>query len=462
MLIHKYGLSDDYPSVFQEDLPLPEDEKDRRILIRATVKDTAGQPISDQPVWFRVKDLADTAPYVPSPQEDDNKDEDVDDDSGTVDPPMDESDASGIVETILTVTDQFAGDNYQIEAFFEDPVPNPNAVVVGTSGTITAWKRIYLEKDLMFRRGSYVKEFDNVGGADRIHVMDKSKFDDCTRVRIVHAPRLDGADPAPAFYSEEHNVTGTISDGSSNGGYIILAGGETLVFSYGPDDSFDGATFQSDGVGCIVGNNPVGTFDINQALLKGIFDTTYVEFVDVAQPNSIPFDPQMNGSLKHLRIANKWFENSYRDPLNPQIVLAPSNHQHVLSGSRTSNAGDLGVTTVNDGTNHSWLWTKRIESKVRNQTRRANMKAEVYVHELAHQWRVNHDDPTFSNGHCYHDMYFSEDLLCTMHQDDPLREEQFKDGIVGFHYTVTMPGTTTSEYLTIRERTEPLPQEYPD
>jgi hypothetical protein len=52
----------------------------------------------------------------------------------------------------LEVTDQHAGDNYQIETSFEDFSQNPTPPS-WMSGIITAWKRVYVENDKMYRKG---------------------------------------------------------------------------------------------------------------------------------------------------------------------------------------------------------------------------------------------------------------------------------------------------------------------
>ena len=78
---------------------------------------------------------------------------------------------SGEVEMMayLTVPAQGSGNNFQVEITKCDPSGNvlPNRVC-GLSGLYTTWKRIYVERDHMFRRGGIIYAPDNLNGDNLI------------------------------------------------------------------------------------------------------------------------------------------------------------------------------------------------------------------------------------------------------------------------------------------------------
>ncbi len=55
-------------------------------------------------------------------------------------------------ETVLTITDQYSGDNYQVEASLDSTFTNPAKIL--KTEILVAWKRIYVEEDKMYRYGA--------------------------------------------------------------------------------------------------------------------------------------------------------------------------------------------------------------------------------------------------------------------------------------------------------------------
>lgn len=100
------------------------------------------------------------------------------------------------------------------------------------------------------------------------------------------------------------------------------------------------------------------------------------------------------------------------------------------------------------------------------------MRSEGLVHEMGHEWLVNdrwlianppsnqrtggHSDVATGAPRFIHD---HPGLLCTMHSllYSQTSNPGVADGIVGFHF-ITLNGQHESEYLRIRKRADPVPQ----
>ena len=74
-----------------------------------------------------------------------------------------------VAEIILTFTDRYSGDNYRVRASCQNPESKPFDAISGTSGsapkttdvlasssTLVAWKRVYLERDNMYKLGATI------------------------------------------------------------------------------------------------------------------------------------------------------------------------------------------------------------------------------------------------------------------------------------------------------------------
>ena len=71
-----------------------------------------------------------------------------------------ETDAQGQVKATLEITNRYAGDNYGVYASSGD---KPFAGNSGT-GNLVAWKRVYLEQDIMYRKGATITAAFSVDG----------------------------------------------------------------------------------------------------------------------------------------------------------------------------------------------------------------------------------------------------------------------------------------------------------
>ena len=84
------------------------------------------------------------------------------------------TDASGVAEVDLKITDQYAGDNYCVYAS-----PDPYTLGEACTDLLIAWKRMYLERDNMYKKGSsLITDFlyDGDSWPDVIYCDDTSNF----------------------------------------------------------------------------------------------------------------------------------------------------------------------------------------------------------------------------------------------------------------------------------------------
>jgi len=165
-------------------------------LITATI-----DPVfQDQEIYFRIYDPCDSSSYTETtctaPVANDNKHEGFKKGNLKVPPTYTKiegsefeennevievgvkTDLDGTASVILTITNQYAGDNYQVYAAGH-PVPKPNQEATQLTKYMVAWKRIYFEEDMMYRVGSdLVEDFFDDGNSmsDTIEVEDARVF----------------------------------------------------------------------------------------------------------------------------------------------------------------------------------------------------------------------------------------------------------------------------------------------
>jgi hypothetical protein len=490
MLIHKYRSDDTYPSPYQIATTVSERPRHR---FPGAVK--AGGVGVARNVWFRVIDPPDSAEYV-SAADNDNKDSlqkgalmtsncsDATCRAATGSPLMVRSASNGVVEVVLEGTDRFAGDNYQLEASLD---ANFTCATGGANGEnicprsalVTAWKRIYIEKKNMFRRGAYIVRDANPGDA-RIAVSDPKPFSQGQVIRLIHAPRLQNFGtilsnpPIPVEFASEDNVVDRVEPSAvaTQPSYLVLH--HALGTSFRRDTSFNASTtldpalYLQDAVGIVSGSTFNDQFIANPAYLTQVFDAAYVEYANAPQRiTALPHEdgPMAFGPL--MRLPQKWYENSIRTA-SPSGVRVDNllNHRLLLGGSRTSDGtgARLGVT-LSGSPNPSWVYVDRIEDAIHESNQPIfgldpdRVNGEVSAHEAVHQWNVNDPTPLGATEHHCLEVDHRGTAFCLMHIPfyDPNHNAEFGDGTVRLHYKERPDHTVDSEYVTIRTKIEPLP-----
>jgi len=220
ILTNKFRGDDDYISNAQRAVqPTPFWGKDNHVLIRGVAMNPDGTPYANQTVYLRPVDPPDPASYV-YPGESHRGDNTGGVIRGFIDVPQYHgqwlwvvtTDGNGAFSATLGTEANYAGDNQQIEAS-AIPLQYPYsqdrctpAIGCYTSGVITAWRRIYIENDHMFRAGAFLTQ-DAAPGDTRLHVSDGNPFQNAgvhnpIPVLLIHAPTGAG----DTFYQEAHNA----------------------------------------------------------------------------------------------------------------------------------------------------------------------------------------------------------------------------------------------------------------
>ena len=485
VLTHNYGA---YP------FPSPQQSQDGSIRVQATVT-VNNQPAPGKTIHFRLIDPPDTAPYVKQAGDDtfgDNFDGPGALNGTNQTTATAVSDGSGRVSVTLNITSFAAGDNYQIEA--SGSANFGCGLSCAKSTVYTAWKRVYVEYNKMFRRGAYLTQ-DIVAGAKEIEVSDVKIFPDPPfQIRLVHAPPVAGTGSA-GFYSEMVTIKKVAGPGwlaiGSKAGKLQLdpdpaapgvlntyhAGENVLV---GNNNQTVLKPYLADAVGLVTGDRLADYFLLNSTYVPPTFGEAFVEAVwltdaiaadaDIGfqEPRLpyegvLPYDPELDAvpeGYKSDWLARKWMRHATRSGIDRDTE---PNHFIVFTG--TNHPSQNGLNRVGSNFNDLWLFIRQMGN--------ANLIGESLVHEFAHEWRVNpmyepgvpHTAGTLPQGHCNAAFgkvlqMYSHPLICQMHDTmlgDPNSPER-RDGIVGFHYLTRADGTVDSEYLRIRRRQDPVPQ----
>jgi hypothetical protein len=266
----------------------------------------------------------------------------------------------------LRITDRYAGDNYKIQASFEpfagDDPPNPGTRIKAESGTITAWKRIYVERDDMYRRGGVL--FSDF-------TPDGDSLPDTIQVKTGHNLIVgDGID----IFDADHPVE-------------MLAHEAATIQSITPDTGFDFVALdvdlqQSYNAGFAGGDKGAGVGVPAAGLFKPNFGHVYINygeaFVEVLFPRSwSSFVPHMApadlDSISELYdFADIWGSN-----------VSVFNYVYVTGAD---NDGTIAGGMTNYLANQTAIFVQTVESG-------GDSVAMVCSHELGHQFRTNISKP---------------------------------------------------------------------
>jgi hypothetical protein len=399
VLIHKYGSDDAYPSSFQTE--------DGEILVEATVID--GGPAAGLPVYFRLVDPKDTAPYA-STGSGDNKGG-----TGTLSASTATSDASGKVSVVLTITDTFAGDNYRIEASL---TPEPNFKAQGKSATFTAWKRAYVEYDRMYKVGEFMNQTSGAGQADpaKVFVLTPATF---TMGDTVHV--LSGETPDTAA-GEIRTVASVAAD------HVVLDAPLTRTYSYlGPDPPGDANPFS------FIAKVSGGVYDdigASVANLAQAFDDPFTEWLFVDGGSFLPAWTVIDQTDINPR--SFFFFLNRQSPASP--TPKPNHVQLVAAGATNPPVNGL-TGGQNPATNWSWVLkdTSTANCVGCSAAQLLNFITDVTVHELAHQWNVNR--PQDPGGHDSENAWDDPGRKCLMNE---MRNGAL-DGVARFHDNLAAP-----------------------
>ncbi|MCM2315736.1 MAG: hypothetical protein NDJ92_11370, partial [Thermoanaerobaculia bacterium] len=171
----------------------------------------------------------------------------------------------------------------------------------------------------------------------------------------------------------------------------------------------------------------------------------------------VPYFEEIPNHNERDWISRKWMRSATRRGIDRR---AEDNHQVFFAASYYP--GLRGGVKVADGFNDGWIFTKNMGKA---------HPGKILAHELAHEWRVNQvyspilgNTPASDDDHC-NEIFtnpstvpaYTGNEACVMNSDIGDIPDGEKSS-ARFHYVVAPGGAVDSEYITIRERMEPVPQ----
>ncbi|MCA1733867.1 MAG: hypothetical protein LC732_09720, partial [Acidobacteria bacterium] len=345
------------------------------------------------------------------------------------------------------------------------------------SGTLTVWKRVFVEKRRMLKNGLFLSRAAAAGDTE-IYLRGnayggndgKNKMSKGERIVLVHGPQLDGSDTE--WYMEEHTIL-QVEDLGVNDEYRVRLGtkkgkvvtAETLLRPYGPDVLNPAI---GDAIAHLSGTtlSPDDVYDAGDDLVtNSVFPEANVEYIVLASsPGSTVPMPFLETSSQPLlqSLADKWSSVVTSKSAVPRAL---PNHQLLVIASAGAPSW-AGVTThMIPGETSSWVFRRTIESVAKGKKANEDLWcSKTAAHEIAHQWQANR--MLFGDlDHCGVDSTAYDDpgLYCLLASYDPNKSEtQRGNGIARFHLVPHPdPGTSPfgdwhSEYFEIRRRSDPF------
>jgi hypothetical protein len=465
VLMHRWRSDYDYLSNLQIAVQ-PPDLRDNHVVVRGTAYDVSGVPLAGQTVYVRRGDPPDPSPYVPAGMSHDG-DNGLYGNVGTSFPPGDDwdwgavvTDASGRFEVTLPMGAQTAGNNQEVQAsaislpYITSTTRCTPDLNCYRSPTFTNWRRVFIERDQMFRKGAFIRT--NVTPGDtQIDVTDASPFKGAKASK-----------PVPALFIHSGALDPNGQSGAELRNVIKVAGGKRfptlvldapLTLAYVASKSSYGLNLlNGDAVGVFQGDADVfpSYFDPSIGFFKDMY--TDVRVLKGGSENVmqyVPFVADCSLTQYCSEVADAWLDNGNRDS-------SAKNHVHVVAAAGSS-PGQLGVCLMAGGGDpHSGpavvlLFNATIQSAVKDGSNPdvggldpVGLTKQVTAHELVHTFDVN--PPALNTeGHCTLTAWGGG--ACLMNAKLP--KQQAASTNFAFH----VDPWTTSEYARVRSAAEPLP-----
>ena len=475
---------DHYESQYQEASPV---SGTVRFKVRGTLLDFVTHQPKRGTVYLRLEDPDDTAQYVVA--------------NGDAHSPNDgacatfvgatpgvacqaafavQADASGRFEATVTASipvavpagapaTAAAGNNYQITASADPAFPCNGTNPCAKSGIFTLWKRVYVEEEHMFRKGTFLRGEAAAGGM-LIPVDDPVPFQGLSpgaTLELVHG--------GTSFYFDF--VTFRSLQQNTDGTWSVLTR-DPIPRDYGSPSSGQPAapvlSVLRDAVGVVAD----GTYRPNTDYTAPLYETMFVELKPISPiVEEVPFIREMS-TTEAVYYASQWFEHGVL-PASGVIKTAEPNVLHRIGaaqmplarGANGCYGPQLGVTAVTGGTNYSLILEQRIADLVLAPAFDAvchvsvgteylgappsRVSGEATAHETTHFWihraRTTSMD---AQGHCVAQRFQHDGLQCLMHT--PYAGSGLYDGQVFLHYD---SHGGDSEYMWVRREADPVPQQ---
>jgi hypothetical protein len=467
VLMHRWRSDYDYLSNLQAAVQ-PPDNRDHNVAVRGTAYDATGAPFAGQTMYVRTADPPDPSQYLPA-----GMSHDGDNPTGWAGFPLPSdvwswaavtTDANGRFDVTMPVLPQFAGDNQEVEAsavplpYIESPTRCKSDLGCSRSPIFTSWRRVFIERDRMFRKGAFIRA-DIAPGATQVPVTDGSPFKGAKAsspipVLFIHSSALD---PNGMSGAEVRNVIKVT--GGRKSPTLVLDAPLTLAYVE-RKSSFDASLPSGDAVGVFNGDADVFPSYIDPSI--EFFKDMYTD-VRVLKDGTenvmqyIPFIAKCPSDDYCGEVVGIWFDNRDHD-------TSAKNHVHLVAAAADSIANTLGFNLMNGGVEtYGWpqalfVFNASIQTAVGDASNTdvggldpVVVTNQITAHEIVHTFDVN-PPARLTGGHC------TTDVLngwlgghCLMNQN---RDKADRGSAM---FSLHVDPWTSSEYRRVRHAPEPLP-----
>jgi hypothetical protein len=314
-------------------------------------------------------------------------------------------------EVTLTITDLYAGDNYQVHCTLDPSWATTN----DSTCILVAWKRVYFEYDRMYVTGSdLAADFaaDGDANADTVTVVNAAVFTTNDNVVIFDADTPAG---------ENAVITNIVG----NTLFLNIDLGNSYDAGYNPGDRGGAVAVPADGVSTTSFERILNAYGANT---DGSDGGCFVEISDLGSGNCVP----CWNELANTGAGNKWDDLvRFTDVWFSNASQAGSNYIHLVAGQYYDQGdGTLGIAWDPDTENWIYIFTSEIHDQAYPDENAA--LGEVTAHEFGHQFGLNQGDN--GAGHVDNNVVYpnhegTDDCIMSYHADiDDAHSEFCYDG----------------------------------
>ena len=305
---------------------------------------------------------------------------------------------------------RYSGDNWQVEVRKKNLSGGLVANQVCTySAVFNGWKRVFVERDKMFRKGGLLYEDFNASTCSP----------SCNQIKVYDWTNVANGDTVVVFDEtntaeaggEIRTITGTPSDNGDGSVTINLNANLTKNFFTGKNSGtglLDFSNGHSGGIGVLSGcdsaSNQINAsnscfYEADMRTIEKTYNDAYVEFCGLR--NGMGAIPYIDGIQVNLgdwlleeRLSKIWFAHKNPNAVDP-LLNDPHNYFHVI-GASTDTDNSFGYT-LSDA-DSTFIMVGWLESTYTGYPM-ANLIQHATCHENSHQFDINpcsspanHDD----------------------------------------------------------------------